>query len=236
MQRGELLGSGRSADVFAIDGQWVLRRYRDGGDATAEAAVMSYLAGHGYPVPRVRTAAGEGDRPAPRTDLVMQRLSGPSMRQGLELSTLTAREAGAMLADLLRRLHSIPARVSADPAHRVLHLDLHPDNVILTPHGPVVIDWRNTEEALPGLDWGMSALILAQVAVGTTTEAAGAREVLAALLEHRDPAVVLDGAEAGCLVRAKARRAADPGVREDEAALLDNALALVLELVSGSRC
>ncbi|MFI0517473.1 phosphotransferase [Streptomyces sp. WSLK1-5] len=69
---------------------------------------------------------------------------------------------------LLHRLHSVPARVSADPANRILHLDLHPDNVMLTSGTPVVIDWRNTEEGPPGLDWGMSALILAQVAVGNT--------------------------------------------------------------------
>jgi aminoglycoside phosphotransferase (APT) family kinase protein len=236
MQTGELLGSGRSADVFAIDDQWVLRRYRDGGDVTPETAVMSYLADHGYPVPRVRPTAGEGGRPALRTDLVMRRLSGPSMRQGLEQGTLTAWEAGTMLADLLRRLHSIPARVSADPACRVLHLDLHPENVMLTRQGPTVIDWRTTEEALPGLDWGMSALILAQVALGATAEAAGAREVLAALLGRRGPAVVLDGAEAGCLVQAKVRRAADPNMSETETDLLDDAVTLVLELASRNRC
>ncbi|MFC8665998.1 phosphotransferase [Streptomyces sp. NPDC057199] len=80
---GRLLGSGRTADVYALDGHdghddhdgqgglddrdglgdglgggaWVLRRYRDGyGDAQAEAAVMEYVRGHGYPVPRVRAA------------------------------------------------------------------------------------------------------------------------------------------------------------------------------------
>lgn len=51
MHTGELLGSGRTADVFAIDDRWVLRQYRDGGDAAPEAAVMSYLADHGYLVP-----------------------------------------------------------------------------------------------------------------------------------------------------------------------------------------
>lgn len=115
--------------MFAIDDQWVLRRYRDGADATAEAAVMSYLAERGYPVPRVRRAAGDGT--APRADLVLQRLSGSTLRQALAQGTITAGEAGAVLADLLRRLHAIPARISADPALRVLHLDLHPDNVVL---------------------------------------------------------------------------------------------------------
>ncbi|WP_031130097.1 phosphotransferase, partial [Streptomyces aureocirculatus] len=123
---------------------------------------------HGYPVPRLRDPAASGGSTAPRTDLVMQRLHGPSMLQALLQGTITTEEAGAELADLLHRLHSVPARVSADPVTRILHLDLHPDNVMLTSGTPVVIDWRNTEEGPPGLDWAMSALILAQVAVGNT--------------------------------------------------------------------
>lgn len=53
MRIGQLLGAGRSADVYAIDKAWVLRRYRDSSDATPELAVMSYLSACGYPVPRL---------------------------------------------------------------------------------------------------------------------------------------------------------------------------------------
>lgn len=35
----------------------------------------------------------------------------------------------------------------------------------------MVIDWPNAEEGPPALDWAMSAVILAQVAVGTMAEA-----------------------------------------------------------------
>jgi aminoglycoside phosphotransferase (APT) family kinase protein len=230
MQTGELVGSGRTADVFAIDDHWVLRRYRDGSDVTAEAAVMAYLAEHGYPVPLLRHPAGAGHSSVPRTDLVMQRLRGPSMLQALLQGTLTAEEAGAELADLLHRLHSVPAQGSADPANRVLHLDLHPDNVMLAPGGPVVIDWHNTEEGPPGLDWGMSALILAQVAVGDTAHAALARAVLVSLLTHLGPASDLAGTGSGCLMEARNRRAADPSMSKDETQLVDNAVDLVLEL------
>ncbi|MFG2651296.1 phosphotransferase [Streptomyces sp. NPDC048436] len=233
MQTGELLGSGRSADVFAIDDHWVLRRYRDGGDATTEAAVMAYLAERGYPVPRVRDPAGAGPGPAPRTDLVMQRLHGPSMLQALLQGTITAAEAGSALADLLHRLHSVHARSSADPGHRILHLDLHPDNVMLTPGGPMVIDWRNTEEGPPALDWGMSSLILAQVAVDTTALAPLARAVLASLLTHLGPTVVPGNTDARCLTEARKRRAADPSMSESETHLLDDAMGLILELTPG---
>jgi aminoglycoside phosphotransferase (APT) family kinase protein len=230
MRTGELLGSGRSADVFAIDDHRALRRYRDGGDVTAEAAVMAYLAEHGYPVPRLRGPQGAGHSAAPRTDLVMRRLTGPTMLRALLQGMITAEEAGAGLAELLHRLHAVPARVSADPAHRVLHLDLHPDNVMLVPGGPVLIDWRNTQEGPPGLDWGTSALILAQVAAGDPAQTALARAVLTSLLTHLDSAIVLGNTGSGRLAEARKRRAADPAMSESETDLLDDAVELVLEL------
>ncbi|MDX3804197.1 phosphotransferase [Streptomyces sp. AK04-3B] len=230
MQTGGLLGSGRSADVFAIDDHWVLRRYRDGGDVTAEAVVMAYLAERGYPVPCLRDPTAAGGSTTPRADLVMQRLHGPSMLQALLQGMITAKEAGAGLADLLHRLHSVPARVSADPVNRILHLDLHPDNVMLTSDRPVVIDWRNTEEGPPGLDWGMSALILAQVAAGNTALAELARAVLASLLTHLGPAITLGNTDSGCLAQARKRRAADPSMNESETHLLGEAMELILEL------
>ena len=232
MQTGELLGSGRSADVYAIDDQWVLRRYRDGRDTAAEAAVMVHLAEHGYPVPRIRLGADSESLPG--TDLVMRRLPGPSMLQSLRQGTITTVETGRVLAALLTQLHAVPARTSTAPSHRVLHLDLHPDNVMLTPDGPVVIDWGSTEEGPPELDWAMSALIMAQVAESGLLEAhqaAGVREVLAAFLRHRVPTITLDGSDSGHLAQARARRAANPTMSEAEIRALDAAVALVVALV-----
>lgn len=77
---------------------------------------------------------------------MLQRLTGPTMLDSLLSGALAEDEGGAMLAGLLTDLHTIPARVSQDPEDRILHLDLHPDNVMLTPDGPVVIDWRTTAE------------------------------------------------------------------------------------------
>lgn len=56
---------------------------------------------------------------------------------------------------------------------------------MLTPDGPVVIDWRTTAEGPSALDRAMSSLILAQVAVDPSSpSAAGARALLKALLPH----------------------------------------------------
>ncbi|GHA60306.1 hypothetical protein GCM10010372_70160 [Streptomyces tauricus] len=240
---GDLVGSGRRADVYAYEdgeaagedgapdgsggggGAWVLRRYRDGrGDVSDAAAVMEYVRGYGYPVPRVRTAGS-------RTDLVLERLTGPTVLAAMEAGALTAAEGAAVLVRLLDELHTIPARLSADPGVRVLHLDLHPDNVVLTPAGPMVIDWDNTEEGPPGLDWGMSAVLLAQVAVAEDDPRAGpARDVLAALLAGCPDPAVLTGHH-GQLVQARQRRAADPATGPAEAALLGDAERLIRGLL-----
>ncbi|MER6949754.1 phosphotransferase [Nonomuraea sp. NPDC000554] len=216
MRIGHLLASGRSADVYALDEGRVLRRYRSGHDATGEAVLMAHLSASGFPVPRVHPG-GEA-----RTDLVMDRLSGPTMAQALLSGSMAAEEGGETLARLLGHLHTVPARAGNGPGDRILHLDLHPENVLLTPEGPVVIDWCNAEEGPPGLDWAMSALILAQVAVAAAPErAAAVRAVLVSLLENR-------GTEPGGHVgEARARRAADPNLTRDEIDRLDEAVALV---------
>ncbi|MGW3105147.1 phosphotransferase [Streptomyces sp. NPDC001100] len=220
---GKLLGSGRTADVYEIDGEWVLRRNReDWGDAAAEGAVMEHVRAYGYPVPRVRPEDSVTSVTS-RTDLVMERLAGPTMLEALVAGSIDVREAGTVLAALLRQLHAIPGR---RPGTRVLHLDLHPENVMLTPAGPRVIDWGTAEDGDPGLDWGLSAIILAQVAVDDQPIAEPARAVLAALLA--DPA---DLTEAG-LAEARRRRAANPTMTPREVELLGAAEELIRSLAS----
>lgn len=215
---GRLLGSGRTADVYEIDEAWVLRRDRAGyGDAAAEGAVMEHVRRHGFPAPRVRAWPS-------RTELVMERLSGPTMLQAWREGSLGPQEAGAALAGLLRRLHEVPPLRAAAPADRVLHLDLHPDNVILAPDGPRVIDWTNSEEGPPGLDWGTSAVILAQVAAGGGPAGATVRATLAALLA--DPSALT----AAGLAEALRRRAANPTMTPRETGLLGAARDMIEEI------
>ena len=208
------LASGRDADVFAIGTGRVLRRYRDGGDVAAEAAVMAYVAGLGYPVPAVYAAAGP--------DLVMERLYGPTMIDALVDGSASIETGAQVLADLHVRLHALPARLSPDPAVRILHLDLHPGNVMITPRGPVVIDWRNATEGPPALDIAVSALILAEVAVDESDDLAdSARALLTAFLARTG------GPPRELLRQAVAIRAADPNLSTAETGRLGRAAALV---------
>ncbi|MFJ5882897.1 phosphotransferase [Kitasatospora cineracea] len=211
---GELLGTGRTADVFALPDGRVLRRYRDGTDARGEAELMAHLAGHGYPVP----AAQPGERP---TDLLMERLDGPTLAQAVATGALAPAAAGQLLADLLRRLHAVPPRTAARPGDRVLHLDLHPENVLLTARGPVVIDWNTATEGDPALDAAMSAVVLAQALLGRPEFTALAPAILVPLLRALPP--VPDHQ----LAAARARRAANPTLGPADHALLDAAVALV---------
>ncbi|WP_306924752.1 phosphotransferase [Streptomyces luteogriseus] len=213
---GKLLGSGRRADVYEVDEAWVLRRERDGGgDAAAEGAVMEHVRAHGYPVPRVRPTGS-------RTDLVMERLSGPTLLQACLAGTLAAAEAGSLLARLLHDLHAVPALRSTDPAARVLHLDLHPENVILTPGGPRVIDWSDAAEGAPGLDWAVTAVILAQAAVAGDSLSAPADTMLTALLDGPSPLTRT------ALTEALRRRGANPTMSRAEVELLGAAEELIL--------
>lgn len=171
----------------------VLRRYRHGGDVAHEVKVMRHVASHGFVVPFVFEGCG--------ADLVMERVDGPTMRAELVAGRLDPGEAGRTLAELANALHAIPALDSMVPFERVIHLDLHPDNVILGRRGPVLIDWRNSADGPPGLDNALTAVIIAQaVLAGIVT---GFEEAAKALLcsfldavdhrlgEHLDEAIVM---------------------------------------------
>jgi hypothetical protein len=215
----ELVGSGRDADVFALGEDRVLRRYRDGGDATREAAIMAFVAAHGYPVPTVYDVDG--------CDLVMELLDGPTMAMALMSGGLELSAGAGLLADLHDRLHALPSRSAAESAEsaesgdRVIHLDLHPENVMMVSRGAVVIDWRNATDGPPDLDVALSAVILAQVAADDGDERA---PVVRELLAH------VSGAPMTRLSEAVARRGADGNATAAERARLGRAEAIVREL------
>ena len=209
---GPLIGAGRAADVYDIGGGRVLRRYRVPFDVEPEAAVMRHVGQAGFPVPRVYDADGP--------DLVMERLDGRDMLAELSRRPWLVRRHGRTLAALHNRLHEIQAPAGLAPASvpgdRVLHLDLHPANIMLTSRGPVVIDWSNARAGAAGSDVAMAYLIMAssdtdlipaplRPVVGTL-RAALVRQFLAGV--HDDPKAHL--------ARVARERAQDPHVRPAE--------------------
>lgn len=95
----------------------------------------------------------------------MERLDGRDMLAELGRRPWLVRPYGRLLAELHNRLHEIQAPPGLGPAFepgdRMLHLDLHPANVMLTSRGPVVIDWSGVRAGPAGADVAMAYLIMA---------------------------------------------------------------------------
>jgi tRNA A-37 threonylcarbamoyl transferase component Bud32 len=138
---GPLLASGRDTDIYEYGPDKVLRRARDGRSLEPEARIMQFVHEHGFPCPQVYDVGNHGG------DLVMDRVDGPTMGQQLMKRPWTLRRYGRLLAQLHQRLHRIDAPEwlpqSPDNGSSLIHLDLHPLNVIMSPSGPIVIDWTN---------------------------------------------------------------------------------------------
>jgi aminoglycoside phosphotransferase (APT) family kinase protein len=169
---GPLLAAGRDSDIFEYGPGLVLRRSREGHPMDYEARIMAYLHEKGYPVPAVDELSDDG------MELVMERIEGPSMVDAIAKQPWTVRHHAKDLADLHLRLHEISAPAFLHPSpvgagDRVVHMDLHPLNVIVSPKGPVVIDWPNSGAGDPMVDVGVAWVLMAAGQIpGNKVEAA----------------------------------------------------------------
>jgi aminoglycoside phosphotransferase (APT) family kinase protein len=154
----ELLASGRDGDIYALAPGLVLRRTRDSRSLASEARIMQYAADHGYPVPKVHELRADD------TELVMERIDGPLMLDDMLARPWRIPRSMSLLADLHDRLHAIPGpdwlQSMPDGGDRLLHLDLHPLNVIMAESGPVVIDWTNASRGDPLSDAATTFVLL----------------------------------------------------------------------------
>ncbi|MCU0261567.1 MAG: phosphotransferase [Ilumatobacteraceae bacterium] len=220
---GPKLAEGRDSEIYEHGPGRVLRVARDGRPLAAEAEVMRHVRSHGYPCPDVHDA-GDGY-------LVMDRLDGPTMLQAAGRPPFPLRRSGRILAELHERLHRIPAppaaRAAPIPGDRLVHLDLHPANVIMSPSGPMVIDWSNAAAGEPSIDvadtWVLFACASPPVGgLDRWIVPIGRRVMLRAFLHGVDA-----DAARRAVPAAVERRRADPHLSSDEKARMDRFVARV---------
>jgi tRNA A-37 threonylcarbamoyl transferase component Bud32 len=206
-----LIARGREADVFDRGDGTVLRRYRERDVPAHEVGAMRYARSLGYPVPEVIAVSGR--------DLVLDRISGPTMQEVLLSEAGSLSDKAAQLAELHHRLHRIagpdwlPSRGDGD---RLLHLDLHPKNVILGPSGPVVIDWSNASRGPAALDPALAIAIFVTARASAGPEERSAIDGFIDIFESHFSAADLDVA----LPLALELRRADHNVTDRERAEL----------------
>ena len=183
------IGRGRTADVFAYgDGQVVKAFHANVRQTTIdrEASVVRALSGVVLPVPRFEGVIPVDGRDG----LVFERVVGPSMLAVLASTPWRVVPLAQLLADVHWRIHAerapglprqrdyvssairaalLPeaARIAAlsrlaelPEGDHVCHGDFHPDNVVLTPRGPVVIDWLTAVQGEPAADVARTLLLL----------------------------------------------------------------------------
>ena len=121
---------------------------------------MEYVRAQGYPVPAVEELSDDG------CDLVMERIEGRSLADAMLRAPWRLGSYGRELAELHLRLHDIAAPDFLPPApvgvgSCIVHLDLHPLNVMVGPKGPFVIDWANAARGDAHVDVALAWLLVA---------------------------------------------------------------------------
>lgn len=208
----KLLASGREADVYALDDDRVLRRLRRGRPTPWEADLARHLRDHAFPAPAVLDVDGH--------DTVFERVAGPSMLDDIGARPWLLERHARTLAALHVQLHRLPAPsfvpTLGPGTDRLVHLDLHPGNVILGPDGPVVIDWTNAASGRGADDVALTWVIMqtATIPVGGVQ-----RAVLAAgrsLFVRRFLAASDRRAATAALAFASGLRLCDPSLAAEE--------------------
>ncbi len=127
---------------------------------------MEFVHARGYPIPRVDHVSSDG------AELIMEKIAGVNMIDALATAPWKAKRFGRMLADLHERLHELPAPEWLPVApcgigSQLLHMDLHPLNVMMSPRGPIVIDWTNAARGDPITDVALTWTLISAGEVPT---------------------------------------------------------------------
>jgi len=198
VQKGPLLGQGRTAEVYAWGDFQVLKLFFttwpvDWIHQEARVARLVHEAGLASP------AAGDIVEVEGRLGIFYERVDGPSMledvaRHPWRVVSLAHRFADLHLAmhrttleelpdgrELLAGLLRAAPRLTDEVKTRLLgrldrlpdeeticHGDYHPDNILMTRRGPIVIDWMSVTRGHPLADVAGTSLLFRVIDVPTT--------------------------------------------------------------------
>lgn len=185
-----LLGLGRTASIYALPGKRVLKLFNPGTSPESVQREMErsqLVTRLNLPVPRFIESMQVDGRPglvfervqgtsmlhclirrpwqARRLGRDLGRLhslihhqegrSLPGVRPGLEWAI---RHATGLPADLLNPVLS--TLFSLPDGQALCHADFHPDQVMMTDHGPVVLDWANALQGHPLADVARTTILI----------------------------------------------------------------------------
>jgi uncharacterized protein (TIGR02172 family) len=212
--KGELIGRGRTAEIFAWgDGQALKLYYvgwpSSGVEAEADQSRRIYQAG--LPAPAVDSVITVEDR----YGILYERVEGPTLLNQLGTQPWLVIRMAHLLAELHVQIHSL--RVFGLPSQRVrlekkikaartlpenvaqaaldqlaqlpdcdavCHGDFHPDNIVLSPRGPVIIDWSEATHGDPLADVARTSLLFQLATLPPHTPRRGLVEI-GRVLFHR---------------------------------------------------
>ena len=188
-QKGAPLARGRTAEIYAWGQDRVVKLFFDWVPESAvhpEVEISRNLSATTLPTPKFLGAVeAEG-----RRGLLYERVDGPSMVRAMTTQPWRLTRLAAQFAELHAVIHQqqgddfpplrpqltwtiehtdLPPDLKAhalatldhlEDGNALCHLDFHPDQVILTPRGPVVIDWMTAAQGNPLADVARTVILL----------------------------------------------------------------------------
>jgi len=219
-----LVGEGRDSQIFEHGPGVVCKRARAGHSLAYEANAMELARAFGVPVPKVHEVLDDGSA------IVMDRVEGPTLLEYLQRRPWALAEVARVLGELADVVHAVPApswlRDAGDGGGSLIHLDLHPLNIMMAPNGPVLIDWANAARGHAATDDSLTWILLAtgEPPPGGLARLAlvkGFRNLMVrTYLRNRDRAALL-----AALPHAAALRQVDANTTDTERAAIDRLVA-----------
>ena len=187
--KGEMISRGRTAEVFAWEDNQVLKLFLEGWPASPveyEAQVTGAVHKAGLPAPAVKGIVEVEGRlgivfervDGPSMLQVLKTRPWRISQLGRMLAELHVAihscempELPSLKEDLARSIRDLAdlpketkeavlQHLSQLPdGNTICHIDFHPDNILLSSHGPVVIDWSNPRRGDPVADIAATSLL-----------------------------------------------------------------------------